>query len=462
MRRSTDGAWTVNVWSGDAGEIATGIGRRRDRRRDGGLDRAAGRVEDGARRQRRLRRRRRSTATRSGSASARRSCSGSSTGGGRSRCGTSTCSRCSRSRSRSGSSTAATSSPRCRSSTRPRLAARALPLDRPRATARRAARRCGRCGCCSRRPSSSPASAIGLNVARLERDRRRLRGRDRRRPDRHGQSPYGNFPVEDDRPKCGPADAAGEVRERIQTNGRCESANAAATRTGPSRTSPTCPATSSFGWSGKWDTLPAAHATTILWDLLACSASLSSGGGSGASTCGDARVRLGRVAVLAVRLELEHERPDPARPARLGLLLRELAGAARRVLALVVGEVRAAPARAALEPATRRRAVSPGRARSSSSASRVATALAFCVLLLEPSPPHAARVFYDRTIGWQVGRESPFSLWDWGQYHARGIPDLHLVQHVLQAAARPRRRSRSGAGRAAARRSSSPRSPPRC
>ena len=42
---------------------------------------------------------------------------------------------------------------------------------------------------------------------------------------RHGESPYGHFPVEGDRPKCGPADAAGEVRERIQTNGRCESAN---------------------------------------------------------------------------------------------------------------------------------------------------------------------------------------------------------------------------------------------
>ena len=24
-----------------------------------------------------------------------------------------------------------------------------------------------------------------------------------------------------------------------------------------------------FGWTGQWDSLPAAHATTILWDLLA-------------------------------------------------------------------------------------------------------------------------------------------------------------------------------------------------
>ena len=76
------------------------------------------------------------------------------------------------------------------------------------------------------------------------------------------------------------------------------------------------------------------------------------------------------------------------------------------------------------------------------------------------APLHAARVFWDRTIGWQLGRDSPFSIWDWRQYHARGIPDLHLVQ---QRAAR--RCSSLGAlacgasCRGARRRSSSPRSP---
>ena len=53
------------------------------------------------------------------------------------------------------------------------------------------------------------------------------------------------------------------------------------------------------------------------------------------------------------------------------------------------------------------------------------------MLLLEPSPLHAAHVFYDRTIKFQVGRHSPFSIWDWKQYGA-GYPDLHLVQRVLQ------------------------------
>jgi hypothetical protein len=62
----------------------------------------------------------------------------------------------------------------------------------------------------------------------------------------------------------------------------------------------------------------------------------------------------------------------------------------------------------------------------------LATAFVFFVLFLEPSPLHAARVFLDRTVRFQVGRDSPFSLWDWRQYHARGLPDLHLVQRALQ------------------------------
>jgi hypothetical protein len=61
----------------------------------------------------------------------------------------------------------------------------------------------------------------------------------------------------------------------------------------------------------------------------------------------------------------------------------------------------------------------------------VATAAAFSILLLEPDVGHAARLFFDRTFGWQLGRDSPFSIWGWGQYHADGIPDLAVLQKVL-------------------------------
>jgi hypothetical protein len=64
----------------------------------------------------------------------------------------------------------------------------------------------------------------------------------------------------------------------------------------------------------------------------------------------------------------------------------------------------------------------------------VATLASFSILLFEPSLLHAVRVFADDTIGYQFGRDSPFSPWDWGQYHARGIPSLRPLQLVLQVA----------------------------
>jgi hypothetical protein len=53
--------------------------------------------------------------------------------------------------------------------------------------------------------------------------------------------------------------------------------------------------------------------------------------------------------------------------------------------------------------------------------------IAFTLLLLEPSLWDAVRTFWDRTIGFQAGRDSPFSMWGWGQYHAEGIPDFGFL-----------------------------------
>jgi hypothetical protein len=58
------------------------------------------------------------------------------------------------------------------------------------------------------------------------------------------------------------------------------------------------------------------------------------------------------------------------------------------------------------------------------------TALGFWILFLEPDPLHAARIFWDRTFGWQLSRSSPFSIWDWDEYP--GFPSLHHVQTALK------------------------------
>src|ERR1051325_3509960 len=84
----------------------------------------------------------------------------------------------------------------------------------------------------------------------------------------HGQVPYGNFPVEESLKACGPRAADGEIRERVQTNGRCESANPQGDTYGPGAYETYVPGNLIFGWTGKWDDLPAAHFSSIVFDLL--------------------------------------------------------------------------------------------------------------------------------------------------------------------------------------------------
>ena len=84
----------------------------------------------------------------------------------------------------------------------------------------------------------------------------------------HGQAPYGHMPAEGTLNACGPADADGEIRDRIQANGRCETANERGDTYGPVAYLAYVPGYLIRGWSGKWDDLPAAHITSGLFDLL--------------------------------------------------------------------------------------------------------------------------------------------------------------------------------------------------
>jgi hypothetical protein len=83
----------------------------------------------------------------------------------------------------------------------------------------------------------------------------------------HGEAPYGNMPTREGKP-CGPADAEGQVRDHVQTNGRCEAEIERGDTYGPVSYLAYVPATAILGWSGRWDSLPAGHATSIAFDLL--------------------------------------------------------------------------------------------------------------------------------------------------------------------------------------------------
>ena len=247
-----------------------------------------------------------------------------------------------------------------------------------------------------------------------------------------GEMPYGHMPAQGDLERCGPADAEGEVRERIQTNGRCESSNERGDTYGPVSYFAYVPGYALLGWSGKWDSLPAAHFTSIMLDLLVMFGLALVGRRFGG-------VRLAALlpfawAAYPFTQYVSSSNTNDALPALFLVWGFWLASSsfARGAFSALAGLTKFAPLLVVPLWASYPDGLRRPRALALFVAGFVVATLAsFSMLLLEPDPIHAARVFWDRTVGWQLGRESPFSIWDWGQYHANGIPDLHLVQLPL-------------------------------
>ena len=248
----------------------------------------------------------------------------------------------------------------------------------------------------------------------------------------NGQAPYGHMPVQESRPACGPADAAGEIRERIQENGRCESSNPRGDTYGPVSYAAYVPGYLAFGWTGKWDRLPAAHATSLLFDALALAGLALVGRRFGGARLA-ATFAFAWAAYPFTQYASNSNTNDAIMPALLiwGFWLLTKPGARGAFVALAGWTKFGALLLAPLWLGYPSGLSSPGKRRFAAGFV-LATAAAFSILLLEPDPLHAVRVFYDRTVGFQLDRGSPFSIWDWGQYHARGLPDLHVVQQVLE------------------------------
>jgi hypothetical protein len=250
-----------------------------------------------------------------------------------------------------------------------------------------------------------------------------------------GQSPYDHFPVEDDRKACGPADAEGEIRDRIQTNGRCESANPQGDTYGPVAYEAYLPGYGLFGWSGKWDHLPAVHFTSIVFDVLALVGLALVGWRFGGQWLA-AALPFAWAAYPFTQYVSSSNTNDSIMPVLLifGFWL-VTSPWARGIFVALSGWTKfaslvVAPLWLSYPGPLRLRRLRPSVEFVSGFVA--ATLASFFVLLLEPGVVHAAQDFYDRTLRSQIDRESPFSLWDWRQYHARGLPDLHLVQRILE------------------------------
>ena len=246
----------------------------------------------------------------------------------------------------------------------------------------------------------------------------------------NGEAPYGHMPTQHGTKPCGEADAEGEIRERIQTNGRCEASNDRGDTYGPVSYLAYVPGYLALGWTGKWDDLPAAHMTSVLFDL-ACLIGLALVGYRFGGVTLASLLAFAWVAYPFTQYVSSSNTNDSIAPAFLiwGFWLVSSPWARGAAVALSgwtkFASLLAAPLWMSYPERRRRSLAFVG-------GFAAATIAAFLVLLLEPSLWEAVRTFADRTIGFQLDRRSPFSLWEWRQYHARGIPDLHLVQDVLQ------------------------------
>lgn len=247
----------------------------------------------------------------------------------------------------------------------------------------------------------------------------------------HGEAPYGHFP-QDKGKACGPTYAGGEIPLRIQSNGRCENANPQGDTYGPVAYEAYLPGYALFGWTGKWAKLWAAHFTAIAADLL-CLLGLALVGRRFGGNALAVTLAFAWAAWPFTQYVSNSNTNDALMPLFLiwGFWL-VTSPAARGAFGALAGWTKfgallIAPLWASYPDSLGRRrdkAVFVG-------AFVAATLAAFSILLLEPHPISAVGTFWDRTVGWQLDRRSPFSIWDWRQY-GDGLPDFHLVQRVLE------------------------------
>jgi hypothetical protein len=252
-----------------------------------------------------------------------------------------------------------------------------------------------------------------------------------------GESPYGHFPVETVGGKtlkgCGPADSEGNVRNHVQANGVCEATNPEGDTYGPVAYLSYLPGLAFFGWSHKWDSLPAAHFTSILFDLLCIGGLVLVGRRFGGARLA-AMLPFAWTAYPFTQYVSSSNTNDAIVPAFLiwGFWLVTSPWAKGVAVALSgwtkLGSLIVAPLWATYPDALRLRKL--GKPLRFVCAFSVTSVASLSVLAFEPSLSEAFRMFWDKTFKRQIGRQSPFSLWDWRQYHA-GLPNLHAVQIAL-------------------------------
>jgi Glycosyltransferase family 87 len=238
-----------------------------------------------------------------------------------------------------------------------------------------------------------------------------------------GQVPYGNFPQPAGTP-CGGSYGNGDPVGYVQPDHRCESPIANGDTYGPSVYAAYVPAVAIFGWSGRWDSLPAAHVAAGAFDVLAVAGLFVAGW----------RLRSPRIGVLLAfawaaspftAYSLNMNANDGLVGAAVAWTLAVLSiPAARGVMLAVAGFTKLGPF--AMLPVLARM-----RGRVAMAIGFVAGTAALLSMLLLGS--HGLTLLWDRTIAYQAGRITPMSIWTLPNYHP-GWPHLGGLQKMAQIA----------------------------
>ena len=247
-----------------------------------------------------------------------------------------------------------------------------------------------------------------------------------------GQIPYGTFP-DASGTACGAmhSDGTSSAYRQAKEDGRCESPVANGDTYGPVNYAAYVPAVAVTGWTGLWDDLPASHGTSCIFDLACIAGMAAIGWRFGrlrlALLCG-----LAWVAYPFTGYALQANTNDMivaafaiwgfaflTSPVRRGALL--ALAAWTKFAPLVLWPLWSRYPRGAAAP---RHSFLRG-------AGGLVLGTALAGLLLIPGGLDGVSVFWDRTLGFQLGRSSPFSIWAWGIYP--GLPDLSGLQTVLEA-----------------------------
>jgi hypothetical protein len=236
-----------------------------------------------------------------------------------------------------------------------------------------------------------------------------------------GVLPYGHLPDKTSRP-CGGEYSNGDPRAYIQSNGQCESPIGQGDTYGPTVYLAYIPAVAALGWSGLWDSLPAAHVTACAFDILAITGLFVAGW----------RLASGRVGLLlafgwAANPFTLYALNMNTNDALVGALL------AWTLAALSVPALRGALLAAASLTKFAPLALIPLFA---SLRNRFATMVGFAataILLLAMLALDAdgLSLFWHRTLDYQFGRVTPMAIWTLPSYHP-GWPDISWLQHPLQ------------------------------